>query len=160
MPLILVNHLEAHSLVARMSEPSLSFPYLTLLISGGNSQLWVAEGIGDYRLLGSTGDDAIGEAFDKVARLLDIEMGPTECFGAALERHAKNGTPGAFQLPVPMRGKGRCSFSFAGLKSAARRLILSLPSPLSPQTKADVCLAFQQAAVNVKLYIQSVLGTV
>lgn len=126
-PLIAVNHLEGHALSPRLSE-DLGFPYLLLLVSGGHTQLLVAEAVGRYRRLGSTLDDAAGEAFDKTAKVLGLGFPG----GPALERCAEAGDAARFDLPTPLRGKPGCDFSFAGLKTAARQIWDGLEAPGRP----------------------------
>jgi N6-L-threonylcarbamoyladenine synthase len=138
-PLIAVNHLEGHALSPRLSE-SLDFPYLLLLVSGGHTQLLVAEAAGRYRRLGSTLDDAAGEAFDKTAKVLGLGFPG----GPALERCAQNGDAARFDLPTPLKGKPGCDFSFAGLKTAARQIWEGLDQP-GEQDRADLAAAVQAA---------------
>ncbi len=117
-PLIAVNHLEAHALSARLSA-GLEFPFLLLLISGGHCQLMAAEAVGRYRLYGATIDDAVGEAFDKTAKLLGLPYPG----GPQIELLARNGRPGKFALPRPMKGREGADFSFSGLKTAVRQVV-------------------------------------
>ena len=138
-PLIAVNHLEGHALSPRLSE-NLDFPYLLLLVSGGHTQLLVVEGIGRYRRLGSTLDDAAGEAFDKTAKVLGLGFPG----GPALERCAETGDPARFDLPTPLKGRPGCDFSFAGLKTAARQTWAGLQAP-TQQDCADLAAAVQSA---------------
>lgn len=144
-PLIAVNHLEAHALSARLVEP-IAFPYLLLLVSGGHCQLVVVEGVGRYRRLGTTIDDALGEAFDKAARMLGLGYPG----GPAVEAAALAGDPARFDLPRPMRGRKGSDFSFSGLKTALRRCRDSLPdTPSSDGDVADLCAGFQAAVGDV-----------
>jgi len=143
LPLIAVNHLEGHALTARMTQ-ALPFPYLLLLVSGGHSQLLVVEGVGRYRRLGTTIDDAVGEAFDKVAKLLDLGYPG----GPALERAARAGNAVRFPLPRPLIGRAGCDFSFSGLKTAVRQLAESLDT-LTGEDKADIAASFQYAVADV-----------
>ncbi|MFY0638865.1 tRNA (adenosine(37)-N6)-threonylcarbamoyltransferase complex transferase subunit TsaD [Maricaulis maris] len=138
-PLIAVNHLEGHALSPRISEP-LAFPYLLLLVSGGHTQLLIAEDVGVYHRLGSTLDDAAGEAFDKTAKVMGLGFPG----GPALERMAMKGDATRFDLPVPLKGKPGCDFSFAGLKTAARQIWDRLDAP-SDQDKADLSASMQAA---------------
>ena len=138
-PLIAVNHLEGHALSPRLSEP-LDFPYLLLLVSGGHTQLLVAEAVGTYHRLGSTLDDAAGEAFDKTAKVLGLGFPG----GPALERCAASGNARRFDLPTPLKGKPGCDFSFAGLKTAARQIWDRLENP-AEQDKADLAASVQAA---------------
>ena len=141
-PFLAVNHLEGHALSARLA-PGLEFPYLLLLVSGGHCQLLAVEGVGRYRRLGATIDDAAGEAFDKVAKL----MGLGYPGGPAVEKAAKSGDPARFDLPRPMRGRPGCDFSFSGLKNAVRLAWTGLASP-SDQDRADLAAAFQMAVAD------------
>ena len=116
-PLIAVNHLEGHALSPRLAEPGLDFPYMLLLVSGGHCQLLRVEGVGQYRRLATTIDDAAGEAFDKTAKMLGLGYPG----GPAVEQAALSGDPRAVPLPRPLVGTGDPNFSFAGLKSAVLR---------------------------------------
>src|SRR5687768_14757785 len=116
-PLIAVNHLEGHALSPRLVDPELEFPYLLLLVSGGHCQLLEVAGVGRYRRLATTIDDAVGEAFDKTAKLLGLGFPG----GPAVERAAASGDPGSVPLPRPLLGAKEPHFSFAGLKSAVMR---------------------------------------
>jgi N6-L-threonylcarbamoyladenine synthase len=142
-PLIAVNHLEAHALVARLSQ-SLPFPYLLLLASGGHTQILAVKGVGDYDRLGATVDDAIGEAFDKVAKLLGLPYPG----GPAVEAAAKDGDPTRFALPRPMLGRPSADFSLSGLKTATR-LAAQAAAALKSRDVADLCASFQAAVVDV-----------
>jgi len=145
LPLLAVNHLEAHALTARLTD-GLDFPYLLLLVSGGHTQLLVVEGVGRYRRLGTTIDDAVGEAFDKVAKMLGLGYPG----GPAVERMATDGETARFKLPRPMKARAGCDFSFSGLKTAVRQCIENLPpGPVTQQDAADLCAAFQQAVAEV-----------
>lgn len=144
-PLIAVNHLEAHALTARFTD-GLAFPYLLLLVSGGHCQLQLVHGVGAYSRLGTTLDDAVGEAFDKLAKMLGLGYPG----GPKIEAHARNGNPHRFPLPRPMVGEKHCNFSFSGLKTAVRRLVLELGSAaLDPQNLADLCASFEQAVAEI-----------
>ena len=142
-PLLAVNHLEAHALTARLTE-AVAFPYLLLLASGGHTQLVAVKGVGDYVVLGTTVDDAIGEAFDKVAKLLGLAYPG----GPQVEREAANGDPDRFALPRPMLGRPKPDFSLSGLKTALR-LEAEKVLPLSPTDVADLCASFQAAVVDI-----------
>jgi N6-L-threonylcarbamoyladenine synthase len=142
-PLIAVNHLEAHALSARLSA-GLDFPFLLLLISGGHCQLMAAEAVGRYRLYGATIDDAVGEAFDKTAKLLGLPYPG----GPQIEALARNARAGTFTLPRPMVGREGADFSFSGLKTAVR-LVVSDRGPLSEGAKAALAADFQAAVVDV-----------
>jgi len=140
LPVIAVNHLEAHALTVGLTE-GLQPPYLLLLVSGGHTQLLIVHDVGRYQRLGTTIDDALGEAFDKTAKLLGLGYPG----GPEVERHAKTGNADRFELPRPMRGRPEPHFSFAGLKTAVRQRAEAV-APLQPQDIADLCAAFQQAA--------------
>jgi len=143
-PLIGVNHLEGHALSPRLAEGGATFPYLLLLVSGGHCQFIAVLDVGVYRRFGSTIDDALGEAFDKVAKLLDLGFPG----GPLVEKMARNGDPKRFSLPRPMLGREGCDFSFAGLKTACVREVERL-GVLTEQDKADLCASFQAAALDV-----------
>jgi N6-L-threonylcarbamoyladenine synthase len=138
-PLVAVNHLEGHALSPRLADPDLGFPYLLLLVSGGHCQLLKVRGVGDYRRLATTIDDAAGEAFDKAAKLLGLGYPG----GPAIEELAEQGDAGAVPLPRPLVGSGEPHFSFAGLKSAVQRAAAS--GDYRPE---DVAASFQQAVVD------------
>jgi N6-L-threonylcarbamoyladenine synthase len=142
-PLLAVNHLEAHALTARLTD-AVGFPYLLLLASGGHTQLVAVKGVGDYMRLGTTVDDAIGEAFDKVAKLLGLAYPG----GPEVERQAEKGDPERFALPRPMLGRPEPNFSLSGLKTALR-LEAERIGPLSDGDIADLCASFQAAIVDV-----------
>jgi N6-L-threonylcarbamoyladenine synthase len=143
LPLVAVNHLEGHALSPRLSG-DLAFPYLLLLVSGGHTQLLVVEDVGRSRRLGSTIDDAAGEAFDKLAKIMGLGVPG----GPALERTAASGDPTRFELPRPLLRTAQPDFSFAGLKTAARRAWESLEAP-TERDRADLAASFQAAAVEV-----------
>lgn len=138
-PLIAVNHLEGHALSPRLVDPGLGFPYLLLLVSGGHCQLLEVRGVGDYRRLATTIDDAAGEAFDKTAKLLGLDYPG----GPAIEELAKSGDPHAVSLPRPLVGSGEPHFSFAGLKSAVQRAVAA-----GGHRREDIAASFQQALVD------------
>ena len=140
-PLLAINHLEAHALTVGLTE-GLRPPYLLLLVSGGHTQLLLVEAVGRYRRLGTTIDDALGEAFDKTAKLLGLPMPG----GPAVERAGASGDPARIALPRPMLGRPDANFSFAGLKTAVR-LEAQARAPLAAQDVADLCAAFEAAAV-------------
>ncbi|WP_303812507.1 tRNA (adenosine(37)-N6)-threonylcarbamoyltransferase complex transferase subunit TsaD [Sandarakinorhabdus limnophila] len=142
-PLIAVNHLEGHALSPRLADANLQFPYLLLLVSGGHCQLLGVEGVGRYRRLATTIDDAVGEAFDKSAKVLGLGFPG----GPALERAAHTGNPARFPLPRPLVGSDEPHFSFAGLKSAVLRARAALAEPTA-QDIADLAASFQQAACD------------
>jgi N6-L-threonylcarbamoyladenine synthase len=144
LPLLAINHLEGHALTARLTD-DVEFPYLLLLVSGGHCQLLTVEGVGRYRRLGTTIDDALGEAFDKVAKMLGLGYPG----GPAVERAAAEGDPRRFRFPRPMSGHPDCNFSFSGLKTAVRHKILELGSAAMQQPHlADLCAGFQAAAID------------
>jgi N6-L-threonylcarbamoyladenine synthase len=138
-PFVAVNHLEAHALTARLTD-AVAFPYLLLLVSGGHSQLLVCAGVGEYRQLGTTLDDAAGEAFDKSAKLLGL----AQPGGPAIERAARDGDPRRFPLPRPLKGRDGCDFSFSGLKTAIRERVLAAGAG-DRQTVADLAAAIELA---------------
>ncbi|TXC72296.1 tRNA (adenosine(37)-N6)-threonylcarbamoyltransferase complex transferase subunit TsaD [Sphingomonas ginsenosidivorax] len=136
-PLVAVNHLEGHALSPRLSDSDLEFPYLLLLVSGGHCQLLLVEGVGRYRRLATTIDDAAGEAFDKTAKILGLGFPG----GPAVERAAALGNPKAVPLPRPLKGSAEPHFSFAGLKSAVARAA-------GDYTPEDLAASFQAAVVD------------
>jgi N6-L-threonylcarbamoyladenine synthase len=141
-PLIAINHLEGHALSPRLVDPELEFPYQLLLVSGGHCQILRVEGVGQYNRLATTIDDALGEAFDKTAKILGLGFPG----GPAVERLAKQGDPRAVPLPRPLVGSGEPHFSFAGLKSAVLRAHQS-----GLHSAADIAASFQQAALDCVL---------
>jgi N6-L-threonylcarbamoyladenine synthase len=144
-PFIAVNHLEAHALTARLSD-GIDFPYLLLLVSGGHSQLLICAGVGRYRQLGTSRDDAAGEAFDKTAKLLGLGFPG----GPAIEQAAQGGNPARFTLPRPLKGRNGCDFSFSGLKTAVRQIIADRP-PRDPSDIADLAAAIELAICDTLL---------
>ena len=142
-PLIAVNHLEAHALTARLTDAT-PFPYCLFLASGGHTQILAVRGVGDYVRLATTHDDAIGEAFDKTAKLLGLGYPG----GPQVEREAERGEAKRFPLPRPMQHRKEADFSLSGLKTALR-LEAEAIAPLSDQDVADLCASFQQAVVDV-----------
>src|SRR6202158_4762025 len=142
-PLIAINHLEAHALTARLTDAT-PFPYCLFLASGGHTQIVAVRGVGDYVRLGTTQDDAIGEAFDKTAKLLGLGYPG----GPLVEKEAAHGDAKRFALPRPMAGRRDADFSLSGLKTALR-LEAEKIAPLSDQDVADLCASFQQAVVDV-----------
>jgi N6-L-threonylcarbamoyladenine synthase len=153
--LIGVNHLEGHLFAPVLEDRELKPPFIALLVSGGHTMLLDVPAWGEYRLLGQTLDDAAGEAFDKVAKLLGLGYPG----GAAIERVARSGRPGRFRFPAPMlqeldrEGPNRYAFSFSGLKTAVLRAVRNGQSadaaPMDPETTADVARGFQDAALAV-----------
>lgn len=143
-PLIAVNHLEGHALSPRLTEDC-PFPYLLLLVSGGHSQLLSVTGLGTYERLGSTVDDAAGEAFDKTAKVMDLGFPG----GPKVQQWAERGNPMAVKLPRPMKGRDHADFSFAGLKTAVARAWEA--SDKSDAAKADLAASFQRAMTETML---------
>ena len=138
-PFIAVNHLEGHALTVRLTD-GVDFPYLLLLVSGGHCQLLVCIGVGHYRRLGTTLDDAAGEAFDKTAKLLGLGYPG----GPAIERAAPSGILGRCSLPRPLQGRAGCDFSFSGLKTAVRHLVVS-GALLGAGAKANLAASIELA---------------
>lgn len=138
-PFLAINHLEAHALTVGLTD-SVRPPYLMLLVSGGHTQLLLVEDVGRYRRLATTIDDALGEAYDKTAKLLGLPMPG----GPAVEKAALSGSPDRFDLPRPMAGRDDPHFSFAGLKTAVRHAAIKI-APLSQKDVADLCASFQAA---------------
>jgi N6-L-threonylcarbamoyladenine synthase len=138
-PFLAVNHLEAHALTVRLTA-EVDFPYLLLLVSGGHSQLLVCAGVGRYVRLGTTLDDAAGEAFDKAAKLIGLGYPG----GPAIERAAQRGDASRFALPRPMKGRPGCDFSFSGLKTAVRQIAADR-GPLGPRDQADLAASAELA---------------
>jgi N6-L-threonylcarbamoyladenine synthase len=150
LPFVAVNHLEGHALTPRLTH-DVPFPYLLLLVSGGHTQILACEDVGKYKRLGSTIDDALGECFDKAAKL----MGLPHPGGPHVEKAARdcNDTQAAhakFPLPIPMKGRAGCDFSFSGLKTAVRNHVESLPEgALSYEDVAALCFSFQETVADV-----------
>ena len=142
LPFLAVNHLEGHALTPRLLG-DVEFPYLLLLISGGHTQFQLVQGVGHYKRLGTTIDDALGEAFDKVAKLLNLPYPG----GPQVEKAAQMGNPLRFDFPRPLKGRDDCNFSFSGLKTAVRECVQKL-GVLSEQDVADVCASFQLAVAE------------
>jgi N6-L-threonylcarbamoyladenine synthase len=138
-PLIAVNHLEGHALSPRLADATLEFPYALLLVSGGHCQILRVNGVGDYRRIATTIDDALGEAFDKTAKILGLGYPG----GPAVERLAAQGDPQSVPLPRPLKGSAEPHFSFAGLKSAVLRAKES-----DQYADADIAASFQRAAMD------------
>ncbi len=143
LPLIGVNHLEGHALTVRLTN-GVKFPYLLLLASGGHTQLLTVSGIGHYRRIGATIDDALGEAYDKTAKLLQLGFPG----GPAVEKAALGGNPERFALPRPLKGSPEPNFSFSGLKTAVRHAAQNA-EPLGKQDICDLCASFQAAVTDV-----------
>ena len=149
-PFVAVNHLEGHALCARIAH-SIEFPYLLLLVSGGHCQILVVKNVGEYQRLGTTIDDAAGEAFDKVAKMLGLGYPG----GPMIEKLAATGDENRFTLPRPLIGSGDCNLSFSGLKTAVRKIIETYTSDgdidhavLPKQDVADICACFQMTATD------------
>jgi N6-L-threonylcarbamoyladenine synthase len=155
-PLVNVNHLEAHALSARLVA-DVPFPYLLLLVTGGHCQLVSIEAVGRYRVLGTTIDDAIGEAFDKTAKMLELPYPG----GPAVEEAATKGDPARFDFPRPLKGRPGCDFSFSGLKTAVALTVEGLgDGPLGDNDIADVAASFQAAVKDtVRDRTRAALGT-
>ncbi len=145
LPLAAVNHLEGHALSARLSDAELQFPYLLLLVSGGHCQFLAVAGVARYRRLGTTIDDAAGEAFDKAAKLLGLGYPG----GPAIERAARDGDGARFDLPRPLKGRKGCDFSFSGLKTALLHKVRAFEDGLDDATRADLAASFQEAVADV-----------
>lgn len=144
-PLIGVNHLEGHALTPRLTD-QVAFPYLLLLVSGGHTQILLVKDVGDYQLLGTTIDDACGEAFDKVAKMLGLGYPG----GPLLEKLSQKGTESGskqFDLPRPLKRREGCDFSFAGLKTAVRTFLEK--TEMDEQTRSDFALAFHQCVAEI-----------
>ena len=140
-PFIAVNHLEGHALSPKLNS-NLNYPYLLLLISGGHSQFLNVQGLGKYKRLGTTIDDALGEAFDKTAKLLGIEFPG----GPQIEILAKKGDPNKYNLPKPIFSKGGCNLSFAGLKTAVLKITKNIKTD---QEKFDLAASFQKTVIEI-----------
>ena len=141
IPFISVNHLEGHALSPKLNS-NLSYPYLLLLISGGHSQYLSVNGIGNYERLGTTIDDALGEAFDKTAKLLGVEFPG----GPQIEVLAEKGNPNKYELPKPIFNKGGCNLSFAGLKTAILKISKNIKNE---QDKFDIAASFQKTILDI-----------
>ncbi len=145
IPFLAVNHLAGHALTARLTH-DVDFPYLLLLVSGGHTQLLIVNGVADYERLGTTVDDAVGEAFDKSAKLLGLGYPG----GPEIEKAAAKGDARKISLPRPMKGRDCCHFSFSGLKTAVRTKLRELSNQgLSERDIQDVCASFQAAVADV-----------
>ncbi len=149
-PFVAVNHLEGHALAARLTS-NVEYPYLLLLVSGGHCQILIVKDVGNYERLGTTIDDAAGEAFDKVAKMLGLGYPG----GPMIEKMAAVGNPDRFVLPRPLIGSGDCNLSFSGLKTAVRKIIESYSEDgniehaiMRKREAADICAAFQTAATD------------
>lgn len=147
LPLLAVNHLEGHALTARLTDPNLEFPFLLLLVSGGHCQILGVAGVGKYKLYGKTIDDALGECFDKVAKMQGLGYPG----GPIVEQLAKDGDPSRFNFPRPLKDRNNCDFSFSGLKTAVKRQIdlLGGLEKLNEQDKHDICASFQRTIAEI-----------
>jgi len=143
-PFIPVNHLEGHALTIRLTS-DIEFPFLLLLVSGGHCQILIAEGVGKYKKLGSTIDDALGEAFDKVAKMLGFNYPG----GPVIEKHALSGDERKYELPIPLAGRKGCDFSFSGLKTAVLNIINSDEFKRDENRIANLCASFQYTALLI-----------
>ena len=152
-PLVAVNHLEGHALVPRLcatmadgtnENVQIEFPYLLMLASGGHCQILLVHGVGKYELIGQTLDDSAGEAFDKVAKMLDLGYPG----GPVVDNRAKQGNSKAFKFPRPLCDKSGCDFSFSGIKTAARTFLERAEQPLSDEYINDFCASFQASVVD------------
>lgn len=141
-PFVAVNHLEGHALTVRLTD-DVAFPYLLLLVSGGHCQLLIVEGVGQYKRLGTTIDDAAGEAFDKTAKMLGLGYPG----GPLIEKAAERGDPQKFDFPRPMKGRPGCDFSFSGLKTSVRRATETLEGSLE-DAAPDLAASFQTAVAE------------
>ncbi len=141
VPFVGVNHLEGHLLTPLMDDPAPSWPFVALVVSGGHTTLYECRSLGDYSVLGTTVDDAVGESFDKVARMLGLGYPG----GPVVDRHAADGDPAAVGFPRPRSPQGPLGFSFSGLKTAVRQHLHGR----EPAALPDVCASFQQAVVDV-----------
>jgi N6-L-threonylcarbamoyladenine synthase len=142
LPFLAINHLEGHALTPRLLG-EVQFPYLLLLISGGHTQFQLVRGVGDYKRLGTTIDDALGEAFDKTAKLLGLGFPG----GPLVEACALKGDANRFALPRPLKARAGCDFSFSGLKTAVRETAEDLGT-LTDQDKSDLCASFQKSVAE------------
>jgi len=140
-PFIAVNHLEGHALTARLTD-DVAFPYLLLLVSGGHCQILHVGGVGKYELLGETLDDAVGESFDKLAKMLGLGIPG----GPQVEKMARGGNAQAFDLPNPLQGRKGCDFSFSGLKTAVKKIVDE-----GKHTPSDICATFQHKIREILL---------
>ncbi len=144
-PFIAVNHLEAHALMPMFFNKDLKFPYLLLLASGGHTQILIVKDVNSYKLLGTTIDDACGECFDKVAKMLGWDyMG-----GKDIEKFAQKGNQKAFNFPRPLLHSKNLNFSFSGLKTSVRQTIDNIGNQINDKIKADICASFQSAICEI-----------
>lgn len=147
IPVLGIHHLEGHLLSPLLSTPAPAFPFVALLVSGGHTQLMEVNGLGQYRLLGETVDDAAGEAFDKTAKLLGLGYPGGPALSKLADEFSRSGQPARFQLPRPMLHSGNFNFSFSGLKTAVLTLVNK--QEMTQQTRGAIAYAFQEAVVEV-----------
>lgn len=147
IPVLGIHHLEGHLLSPLLSTPAPAFPFVALLVSGGHTQLMEVNGVGQYKLLGETVDDAAGEAFDKTAKLLGLGYPGGPALSKLADEFSRAGKPGCFKLPRPMLHSGNLNFSFSGLKTAVLTLVNK--HGITQQTRGEIALAFQEAMVEV-----------
>jgi len=147
VPVLGIHHLEGHLLSPLLSDPAPAFPFVALLVSGGHTQLMEVTGLGQYRLLGETVDDAAGEAFDKTAKLLGLGYPGGPALSRLADEFSRTGQSLRFELPRPMLHSGDFNFSFSGLKTAVLTLVNK--HEMTPQTRGAIAQAFQEAAVEV-----------
>ena len=145
-PLICVNHLEGHALTCRLTD-KVEFPYLLLLVSGGHCQFIICEALGKYKIIGQTLDDALGEAFDKTAKMLGLGYPG----GPIVEKMAEAGDANRFKFKIPLYKQAGCDFSFSGLKTAVLREVEALGNDINEQDKKDICASFQNIATQTIL---------
>ncbi len=150
IPFIGVHHIEAHMIASFLDSPAPTFPFIALIVSGGHTQLALAESLGKYKILGQTMDDAVGECYDKVARILKVlpETG-SGMAGPALDARAQNGNPEYFKFPRPMLRTKDYHFSFSGLKTSVLNFVEKEGRDFSDQETNDICASFQEAAADV-----------
>jgi N6-L-threonylcarbamoyladenine synthase len=148
IPFIGIDHLEGHLYSVLLSHPSLQFPYAALLASGGHTGIYLVDGPGRYRLLGQTRDDAVGEAYDKVAKMLGLGYPG----GSVIDRLAGQGDPGKIVFKRPYLDKSRFDFSFSGIKTAVSRYIQNHNGILPETIQADIAAGFQAAVIDVLVY--------
>lgn len=145
-PLICINHLEGHALTCRLTD-KVEFPYLLLLVSGGHCQFIIVEALGKYKIIGQTLDDALGEAFDKTAKMIGLGYPG----GPVVEKRATNGNKDRFKFTMPLAGKAGCDFSFSGLKTAVLKEVEKFESPISDNDIDDICASFQETCTKIIL---------
>jgi N6-L-threonylcarbamoyladenine synthase len=143
IPIIAVNHLEGHALTIRLTDEA-QFPFMLLLVSGGHCQVLAVEGLSRYKKLGATIDDSLGEAYDKVAKMLGLGYPG----GPIVEKMALSGNPARFNFPRSLKGREGCDFSFSGLKTAVKREVDAFEN-ISQQDIADICASFQAAVGDI-----------